>query len=269
MTESTSARKYIFITGAGSGIGRATARLFAERGWFVGVADINASSAAETASLIAEHQRATSIFDVRDRAAWTRAIRAFAEISGGRLDVLFNNAGIAHGGWFEDVSPEDAETTIDVNLKGALNGIYTSLPLLKQTPGARIINTASVAGLVGAPRMAAYTASKFAVRGLSEALDLEFSRFGVRVVCLAPWFIDTALLDTPMSSAGGRAPRQNLTDGGVAIHPPELAAARAWDAAHGKAQLYMAGAEAARAHWAQRFLPNLVRAQLRKRLVER
>lgn len=269
MTDSINEQKYILITGAGSGIGRATARLFAARGWFVGLADINAASVAETAAMIDERLRTTFVFDVRARADWTRAARAFSDLSGGRLDVLFNNAGIAHGGWFEDVSPEDAEATIDVNLKGALNGIYTCLPLLKQTPGARIINTASVAGLVGAPRMAAYTASKFAVRGLSEALDLEFSRFGVRVVCLAPWFTDTPILDAPISGADGRAPRHNLTAGKVAIYPPELAAARAWDAAHGDAQLYVAGREAARAHWAQRLLPGLVRARLRKLLVER
>ena len=258
--------KYIFITGAGSGIGHASARLFAARGWRVGLADVNEAGLAETATGIAEAQRTLFTLDVRDRTHWARALQQFSDWSGGRLDVLFNNAGVARGGWFEDLAPDDIDETVDVNLKGVLNGIYTSLPRLKQTPGARVINTASVAGFLAAPRMAAYVASKHAVIGLSEALDLEFSRFGVRVIAIAPWFIDTALLDQPMRGDSNRAPRQNLSDGGVRLYPPERVAACVWDAAHGNARFHTVGREAAQAHWLKRFAPALVRARLRRML---
>jgi len=92
------ARKAIFITGGGSGIGRAVARRFAGEGWLVGLADVDEAGLAETAALLPDHASWTRRLDVRDRAAWNGALTAFAGVSGGRLDVLFNNAGVAHGG---------------------------------------------------------------------------------------------------------------------------------------------------------------------------
>ena len=90
--------KAIFITGGGSGIGRATAIFFANKGWFVGLADLNGSGLAETAALLPADQSSQHIMDVRDRAAWESALADFAVKSGDRLDVLFNNAGIGSGG---------------------------------------------------------------------------------------------------------------------------------------------------------------------------
>ena len=188
-------QKSIFITGAGSGIGRATAQLFAERGWFVGLTDINQAGLDETAALLPSGQRMSIPLDVRDRAQWARAIEAFGQATGRRCHVLFNNAGIGKGGWLEEMAPEDIDLVLDVNLKGVINGAIAALPLLRETPGARIVNTASVAGIVGAPKMAIYVATKFAVRGLTESLDAEYSRYGVRVTSLMPWFVDTAILD--------------------------------------------------------------------------
>ena len=204
------------------------------------------------------------LFDVRDRHGWARAVEAFGQATGRRMDVLFNNAGIARGGWFEDVPPEEAELVVDVNIKGVLNGVYACLPLLRETPGARIVNTASVAGIYGAPRMAVYSATKFAVRGLTEALDLEFSRYGVRVTCLMPWFIETPLLDMASSVDSNRRAKDALRESGTPIYPVRLAAERAWDAAHGGAIHYMAGKLAERARFAARFMPALVRAQMKQ-----
>ena len=90
------------------------------------------------------------------------------------MNVLFNNAGVGRHGWFEDVRPEDNDWIVDVNLKGVIHGVEAALPLLKATKGARIVNTASTAGIVGSPQLAVYSATKFAVRGLTEALDAEF-----------------------------------------------------------------------------------------------
>jgi NAD(P)-dependent dehydrogenase (short-subunit alcohol dehydrogenase family) len=179
------------------------------------------------------------------------------------MHVLFNNAGVAREGWFEDVDPDDADLTIDVNLKGVINGIYAALPLLREANGARIINVASVAGIAPLPRAAIYTAAKHAVCGLSDALDIEFERHGVRVVTLLPWFIDTPILDATAHDAN-TSMHERLAADKVVIYPVAMAAARAWDAAHGKASRYMVGKEAENARMAARFFPGALRARLRK-----
>ncbi len=257
-------QKSIFVTGAGSGIGRATAQLFAERGWFVGLFDVNAEGLAETAALLPEGQRISMVFDVRDRSGWARAVETFGQVTNRRMHVLFNNAGVGKGGWIEDMPPEDIDLVLDVNLKGVINGVTAALPLLRETPGARIVNTASVAGVFGAPRMAIYCATKFGVRGLTEALDVEFSRYGIRVVSLMPWFVDTAILDGHTSGGGNRNMRDQLIKSKTPIYPVRMAAERAWDAAHGNDIHYMVGKEAERARFAARFFPNAMRERIKR-----
>ena len=259
-------QKSIFITGAGSGIGRATAQLFAERSWFVGLFDVNPQSLEETAAALPEGQRLSMAFDVRDRAGWARAVEAFGQATGRRMHVLFNNAGVGRGGWIDEMSPEDIDLTLDVNIKGVINGVNAALPLLRETPGSRIVNTASVAGVFGAPRMAVYCATKFAVRGLTEALDVEFSRYGVRVTSLMPWFVDTPILDGAAGQNTNRRLRDQLTENKTPIYPVRMAAERAWDAAHGKDVHYMVGKEAERARFAARFFPSMMRNQLKRTL---
>src|SRR5262249_58558783 len=113
---------------------------------------------------------------------------------------------------------EDTDLVVDINLKGVLNGVYACLPLLRETPGARIVNTSSVAGIYGAPNLAVYSATKFAVRGLTEALDLEFSRLGIRVTSLMPSFIDTAILDATGRESNRRI-RDALVENKTPIYP--------------------------------------------------
>ncbi len=257
-------QKCIFITGAGSGIGRATAQLFAQRGWFVGLFDVNPAGLEETSASLPEGQRISMVFDVRDRSGWARAVEAFGQATGRRLNVLFNNAGVGRGGWIEEMTPDDIDLVLDVNLKGVINGVNAALPLLRETPGARIINTASVAGVFGAPKLAVYCATKFGVRGLTEALDVEFSRFGIRVVSLMPWFVDTAILDTSSDANSNRRLRDQLVENKTPIYPVSMAAERAWDAAHGNDIHYMVGKAAERARFAARFFPNMMRDQIRK-----
>jgi NAD(P)-dependent dehydrogenase (short-subunit alcohol dehydrogenase family) len=256
-------QKSIFVTGAGSGIGRATAQLFAERGWFVGLFDVNPEGLAETAAMLPEGQRISMAFDVRDRSGWARAVETFGQATNRRMHVLFNNAGVGKGGWIEEMAPEDIDLVLDVNLKGVINGVNAALPLLRETPGARIVNTASVAGVFGAPKLAVYCATKFGVRGLTEALDVEFSRYGVRVVSLMPWFIDTAILDGHAAPGSNRSIRNQLIDQKTKIYPVRMAAERAWDAAHGKDIHYMVGEEAERARFFARFFPNAMRNQIK------
>jgi len=259
-------QKSIFVTGAGSGIGRATAQLFAERGWFVGLFDVNAQGLEETAALLPEGQRISMTFDVRDRTGWARAVETFGQVTNRRMHVLFNNAGVGRGGWIEEMPADDIDLVIDVNLKGVINGVTAALPLLRETPGARIVNTASVAGVFGAPRMAVYVATKFGVRGLTEALDAEFSRYGIRVSSLMPWFIDTAILHNVAGENTNRSLKDQLTESKVPIYPVRMAAERAWDAAHGEDLHYMVGKEAERARFAARFFPNMMRKRLRTML---
>jgi len=257
-------QKTIFVTGAGSGIGRATAQLFAERGWFVGLTDINPQGLEETAASLPEGQRISMALDVRDRAQWARAIETFGQATNRRMHVLFNNAGVGRGGRIEEMSDDDIDLVLDVNLKGAINGVNAALPLLRETPGARIVNVASVAGVVGAPKLAVYCATKFGVRGLTEALDAEFSRYGVRVTSLMPWFVDTAILDNTSEKGANRRLRDQLQDNKTPIYPVRMAAERAWDAAHGDGLHYMVGKAAERARFGARFFPNAVRKQIRQ-----
>ncbi len=260
-------QKTIFVTGAGSGIGRATAQLFAERGWFVGLFDVNPKGLEETAALLPDGQRISMEFDVRDRAGWKRAVETFGQATNRRMHVLFNNAGVGKGGPIDEMPDDDIDLVLDVNLKGVINGVNAALPLLRETPGARIVNTASVAGVFGAPNLAVYCATKFGVRGLTEALDVEFSKYGVRVVSLMPWFIDTAILDgLPAGSGQGsnRRIRDALTENKTPIYPVRMAAERAWDAAHGNEVHYMVGKEAERARFFARFFPGAMRNQIKK-----
>jgi NAD(P)-dependent dehydrogenase (short-subunit alcohol dehydrogenase family) len=260
------AAKSIFVTGAGSGIGRATALLFAERGWFVGLYDVSASGLAETSKLIAPDRQITGQFDVRDAEAWKQAVSQFGDVTGGKMHALFNNAGIARHGWFEDVPEADADLIVDVNIKGVINGCYAALPLLKATQGARLINVASVAGMIGAPKLAVYTASKFAVRGLTEALNAEFQRHGVGVCCLMPWFIDTPILNAATSGTNQQM-KDAIKQQGSDVYPVSIAAEAAWAAAHGDETHYPVGKRAKESWTLSRWFPKLVANRIRKQMI--
>jgi NAD(P)-dependent dehydrogenase (short-subunit alcohol dehydrogenase family) len=254
-------RRAIFITGAASGIGLASAKHFAAHGWFVGLADIDKAGLKAALAAIGPDNGETYVLDVRDRAGWAKALADFTRASHGRLDVLVNNAGVASYGFLEEVSVEEEDRTVDVNLKGVLNGARAGLEHLKKTPGSRLINVASCAGLYGAPKLAVYSATKFAVKGLSEALDIEFARHGVAVRCIMPWFIETPILD-----AGAQGSNEKMSDtlkrDGLEVYPVEDAAKVVWEAAHGKVLHYTVGKRAKELRFASRFMPGAVRKQL-------
>ena len=262
-------RKSIFITGAASGIGAETARLFNSRGWFCGLYDINEAGMNDVAKEIGEENCHTAKLDVTNREDWSAAIAGFSDATGGKMSVLFNNAGIGRHGWFEDIAPEESDLVVDVNLKGVINGVYAALPILKQTAESRIVNTASTAGVIGSPRLAVYSATKFAVRGLTEALDVELSELGIRCTSLMPWFIDTPILDMGASEGSNVKMADEIREQGQDVYPVSLAAETAWEAAHGKDVHYMAGKRAKQARFAARFMPGRIKKQIVQGLPKR
>ena len=187
-------RKTIFVTGASSGMGQATARLFAEKGWFAGIVDVNEPGLRELASEIGTDGCYARRLDVTDREALQSAMREFDEEAGGRLDVLFSNAGIIKGGLFGEMAYEDIERILQVNLMGVVNSVHAAYPLLKKTPNSLCFITSSSSAIYGSAGLAAYSTSKHAVKGLTEALSVEFALIDSRAADTQPGHIETGMM---------------------------------------------------------------------------
>ncbi|HTT97164.1 MAG TPA: SDR family oxidoreductase [Rhizomicrobium sp.] len=237
-------RKSIFITGAASGIGRATAVLFAEKGWFIGAFDVNTDGLATLTQEIGGDNCITGILDVTKKENFNDAVAAFSAETDGKMDVLYNNAGIGESGFFEDVPYEAALRVVQVNFVGVLNGIYTALPLLKATKNSLCFTTSSSSATYGMPRLAVYAATKFAVKGLTEALSIEFARHGIRVGDTLPGLIDTAILRNTPNRTDARKPDDTESmlanapkKGPFRLMPPSAVAEAVW-AAYGSDKLH-------------------------------
>ena len=195
--------KVAVITGAGSGIGRATAFAMARRGCHLALADIDEVSVNESAARAREFGVRVSShrLDVADRAA----VAAFPDAvvaAHGQVDLLMNNAGVAVGGTFEQVSADDFDWLMEINFHSVVRMTRAFLPLLHRSLDARIVNVSSIFGIITPPGQAAYSASKFAVRGFSNVLrhELEGSTVGVSVV--HPGGITTAIAQNARIPAG-------------------------------------------------------------------
>ena len=265
-------RKAIFITGGASGIGRAIALLFGQRGWFVGLGDVDREGLRETEDAIGHGFVFSHRFDVRDRAAWDAALDGFSTATGGRIDVLANNAGIPLGGELTSNTPEEIERCLDINLKGVLFGAQAAYPhLVKTAPGSCLLNTASAAGIYGTPGASVYSATKFGVRAITESLDGEWAADGIAVRSLMPGFIETPLLDHPTSQASNQSVRERVVGGGLEITPVAEVAQAAWDAVHGDRLHTVVGKTAKRLAFASRWMPGRLRKEMRSsaRLMEK
>ena len=260
-------RKTIFITGGGSGIGRAVAQKFAGQGWFVGLADIDEAGMRGTAALLPAGGSSVHKLDVRDRAAWDTALAACGEASGGKIDVVFNNAGIPLGGEIIDHSVAEIERCLDINLKGVIFGAQAAHPWLKASaPGSCLLNTASAAGIYGGANTSIYAASKFGVRAVTESLDAEWHPDGILVRDLMPAFIDTPLLDHAPNQTSNEDIRGRVTDAGLEISPVSDVAEASWAAVHGERLHTLVGKTAKRVAFAARWMPGRLRKMMRTTL---
>ena len=257
-------RKTIFITGGGSGIGRAVAQKFAAEGWFVGLADIDEAAMRATAALLPAGSSSAHKLDVRDRPACDTALAACAAASGGQIDVVFNNAGIPLGGQIIEHSIAEIECCLDINLKGVIFGAQAAHPWLKASaPGSCLLNTASAAGIYGAAGTSIYAATKFGVRAITESLDAEWFPDGIKVRDLMPAFIDTPLLDQTPNHLTNADIRGSVAEAGLEISPVSDVADAAWTAVHGAKLHTLVGKTALRVAFAARWLPGRLRNQVR------
>ena len=218
-------RKSIFITGAASGMGYQTAHLFAAKGWFIGGYDVNLEGLERLRDELGADNCTVRRLDVTDRADYQAALGAFAEATDGRMDILFNNAGIGGGGLFADTPYETLMAVVNTNFVGVLTGIYEALKYLRQTPGSMCFTTSSSSATFGIPGIATYSATKHAVKGLTEALSVEFKAYGIKVADVLPGLIDTPIIGPGTAAA---APKEGVFR---AIPPVEVAKV-VWEAYH-------------------------------------
>ena len=222
---SSETAKSIFITGAASGIGRETALLFASEGWFVGGYDVNADGLRTLEAEIGPESGLFAPLDVTDPAAFGAAMAAFGERTGGTLDLMHSNAGIIGGGLFDETPWEDIARVVNINFMGVMIGTRAAVPLLRATPGSLNLVTSSSSAIWGTAGIGVYSATKHAVRGLTEALSIELKRYGVRAADLLPGLIDTPLMSPQLRSV---AP----TEGMWRLVKPREVAETVWRAYH-------------------------------------
>ncbi len=188
--------KTVTITGGGSGIGRSISEVFAQQGASVHVLDLNPEAYAATVAAIREAggQAEGYACDVSD---FAQVAQAFAEVlkTADRLDVLINNAAIAHVGTVETTTEEDLDRIYRVNIKGVFNCLRASIPVMKQQGGGVILNLASVASMVGISERFAYSMSKGAVLTMTYSVAKDYLNDNIRCNCIAPARVHTPFVD--------------------------------------------------------------------------
>lgn len=233
--------KVAIITGAARGQGEATARLFAAEGCAVVITDVLAAEGEAVAASIGERAKFVR-HDVSDEGDWATVIET-AQSAFGKIDILVNNAAIAHFASVEDTSKEDVVRLLSVNVVGQYLGIKAVLPLMKKAGRGSIVNISSVDGLRGTTGLSAYDACKWGVRGLTKSIALEAAPFNVRVNSVHP-----GAIDTPMLNPTGESDTKPIAVGlgipfGRVGQSPEVAAASLFLASDDAS--YISGAELA------------------------
>jgi len=247
------------VTGAGSGIGRALAQQLAAGGSALAIADIDEKGLTETAASLAAKQAAVSthVLDVSNEVA----VRSFAEdvvARHGRVTLLINNAGVAMIGNFEELSLDDLRWLMGINFWGVVYGVTYFLPILKKQPSAHIVNLSSVFGIIAPVGQSAYSASKFAVRGFTEALRHELEGTSVSVSCVHPGGIHSPI--AKHARLGAHASTKKQQDAiaffeKVTPTSPEAAAARILKGVESREPRILIGKDARQVDIVQRLRP--------------
>lgn len=219
-------RKSIFITGAGRGIGKTTAQLFAQKGWFVGLSDINEKELQQLSEEIGQENCSSHLMDVRNIEEIQKAFKEFSQRTAGKIHALFNNAGILFSGGFDKVSLEKHKAIVDVNFIGLMNVTHCAFPLLRDTPNSFIINMSSASALYGNPELNAYAATKSAVKSLTEGWNFLYKKHDIWVTDLMPAYVNTQMVTTEQEA-------MKLSDKDVKLTSDQIASA-AWKAVHSK-----------------------------------
>ncbi|CAN5482348.1 N/A [soil metagenome] len=253
--------RVVVITGAGSGIGRATALLFAKHGARIAACDVDQARLDSLAIELGDRKLVVRRVDVSDRAqmsAFAGAVHALAPAA----DIIVNNAGVGLGGTFLDTSLDDFDWIIGVNLRGVIHGCHFFVPnMVEAKRGGHVINISSILGIYGAPSVTAYVATKFAVRGFSESLRAELEPFHIGVTAICPGMINTAIVED------GRMRGERLVQGkgraaklfkkkGLA---PEKVAAEIFEAVQSNPAVRTVGRDAHVIAALQRFAPRALR----------
>ncbi len=249
--------KAIFITGAAAGIGRASAQLFHKKGYFVGLFDRDSVAGESLLSELGHENAMFGELDVRDSEAFRRAVEAFGARTKGRMDVLFSSAGVLRTGAFDSIPLEQSKALIDINVTGVLNGIYAALPMLERTAGACVVTMSSASAIYGTPEQAVYSASKFAVRALTEALDIEFAKRGIRVTDVMPSYVDTEMVSSQAFRPG------TLKSRGIKLTAEDVAEL-VWRAATGSRVHWFASFDESVLHHVGNLFPGFGRALMRR-----
>jgi NADP-dependent 3-hydroxy acid dehydrogenase YdfG len=209
--------KTVFITGAAGGIGLATARHFASKGYFVGLYGRNQEALDAAMAGGGFPNACAGLCDVTSRHSIDAALADFATHTEGQLHILVNNAGVLSGGAFEDVEPQSHDLMIDVNVKGFTHVAQAGFPYLRDTPGACLVNLCSASSIHAVPNVAVYCATKFYVNGLNQALHLEWARHDIRVTCIKPTMVNTSMANNAQSSTGSSE--------AISLQPEDIAVA--------------------------------------------
>jgi NAD(P)-dependent dehydrogenase (short-subunit alcohol dehydrogenase family) len=223
------AGKVAIVTGAGSGIGRASALRFAAEGAAVVAADLRGPRIDETVAMIesAGGVAVPCVADVADAADTERAVTTAVEAFGG-LDAMFNNAGTIRPGTAVSLSGEDWDLVMAVNVRSVFLGAKYAVPAMVERGGGAIVSTASVSGLTGDPGNVVYSASKAAVINLTRSLAVDHARDHIRVNCICPGAVDTPPVGRMLADPDARARAERAHPLGRIGRPEDIAAAAVW-----------------------------------------
>jgi NAD(P)-dependent dehydrogenase (short-subunit alcohol dehydrogenase family) len=249
--------RVVVVTGAGSGIGRATALSVAKEGARIAACDLDQARLDALESDLGDRHLLTRKVDVSDRLQ----MRLFADEVHGlapAADVIVNNAGVGLGGSFLDTSLDDWDWILGINLKGVVHGCHFFVPkMVERGAGGHVINIASILGIYAAGNVTAYAATKFAVRGFSLSLREELAPHKIGVTAICPGMINTAIIDDGRMRGGINTRHEKVArtfkDRGA---PPEKVAAAVLDAVHTNPAVRPVGADAVVISALQRLAPR-------------